>query len=49
MNSTPAFKQYKITMHFNYEPSFNGAFSRDNLPRIKKGVFVINFDDKQNK
>ena len=24
-----------ITEYFNYKPTFNGAFSRDNLPRIK--------------
>ena len=27
----------------------NSAFSRDNLPRIKNGAYVINLDDKQNK
>ena len=39
----------KITKHFNYKPRFNGVFSRDNLPRIKDGAYVINLDDKQNK
>ena len=28
---------------------FNSAFSRDNLPRIKDGAYVINFNDKQSK
>ena len=32
-----------------YEPRFNEVFSRDNLPRIKDGVYVINLDDKQSK
>ena len=39
----------KITNYFNYEPRFNGAFSRNNLPRIKNGVYVINLDDKNSK
>ena len=26
------------------EPRFNGVFSRDNLPKIKDGTYVINFD-----
>ena len=39
----------KITNYFNYEPRFNGTFSRNNLPRIKNGVYVINLDDKNSK
>ena len=31
---------------FNNEPRFNGVFSRDNLPRIEDGVYVVNLDDK---
>ena len=27
-----------ITKYFNYKPRFHGAFSRDNLPRIKDGA-----------
>ena len=27
----------------------NGAFSRNNLPRIKDGTYVINLDDKNSK
>ena len=30
----------EIPKYFNYEPRFNGGFSRDNLPRIKDGVYV---------
>ena len=36
-------------MYFNYKARFKVAFSRDNLPRIKDGAYVINFDDKQSK
>ena len=32
----------EITQYFNYEPRFNGVYSRDNLPRIKDGAHVIN-------
>ena len=39
----------KITNYFNCEPRFNGAFSRNNLPRIKHGANVINHDDKNSK
>ena len=39
----------EITNYFNYEPRFNGVFSRNNLPRIKDGAYVINLDDKNSK
>ena len=28
-----------------YEPKFNGVYSRDNLPKIKDGTYVINLDE----
>ena len=39
----------EITNYFNYEPRSNSAFSRDNLPRTKGGVFAINLDNKNSK
>ena len=27
---------------YQNEPRFNGVYSRDNLPKIKDGVYVIN-------
>ena len=36
----------KFAKYFNYEPGFNGAFLRHNLPRIKDGAYVINLLDK---
>ena len=33
----------------HYEPMSNNAFPRGNLTRIKDGVYVINFNDKQSK
>ena len=38
-----------MTKYFNYKPRFNGVFSRNNLPRIKDGTYLINFDDKKSK
>ena len=38
-----------ITNYFNYEPRFDGVLSRNNLSRIKVGVYVINLDDKYSK
>ena len=39
----------QITNYFNCKPRFNDIFSRNNLPRIKNGVYVINLDDKKSK
>ena len=35
--------------YFNYEPRFNGVFSRNNLPRIKDGAYATNLDDNNSK
>ena len=42
----PLSNNIDVTKHFNYEPRFNGVFSRNNLPRTKDGAYVINFNDK---
>ena len=39
----------EITNHFKYEVRINGVFSRNNLPRIKDGAYVINLDDRNSK
>ena len=39
----------EITNYFNYEPRFNGVFSRNTLPRIKDEPDVINLNDKKSK
>ena len=31
--------------YYKNEPRFNGAYSRDNLPKIKGGVYIINLDE----
>ena len=37
----------EITKCFNYERTFNGAFSRNNLPRIKDVAYIINLNDRK--
>ena len=39
----------EIVNYFNYEPRFNGASSRNNVPIIKDVAYVINLDDKNSK
>ena len=37
---------FKIQNYYQNEPRFNGAFSRNNLPKkLKDGVYVINLDE----
>ena len=36
---------FKIQKHYENEPTFNGVFSRDNIPeKLKDGAYVINLD-----
>ena len=36
---------FEIQKYYKNEPRFNGIFSRDNLPKIKDGVYVVNLDE----
>ena len=37
---------FEIQEYYKNEPRFNGAYSRDNLPKtIKNGAHVINLDE----
>ena len=36
---------FEIQKYYQNEPIFNGVYSRDNLPRIKDGAYVINLDE----
>ena len=38
-----------MNKYYNYEPKFNGVFSRDNLRRIIDGALFINLNEKQSK
>ena len=35
----------EIQKYNQNEPRFNGVYSRDNLPKIKDGAYVINLDE----
>ena len=36
---------FEIQKYYQNEPKFNGVSSRDNLPKIKDGAYVINLDE----
>ena len=36
---------FKIKKYYQNEPRFNGVYSRDNLPKIEDGTYVINLDE----
>ena len=36
---------FEIQKHYQNEPRFNGIYSRDNLPKVKDGAYVINHDE----
>ena len=38
-------KTFKIQNYYQNEPKFNGAHSKNNLPKIKAGVYVKNLDE----
>ena len=35
---------FEIQKYYQNKPKFNGAYSRNNLPKIKDGAYVINLD-----
>ena len=39
---------FEIQDYFNKEKRFNGVFSRNNLPKLKKGAYIINLDHRKN-
>ena len=36
---------FEIQKYCHNQPRFNGAYSRDNLPKIKDGAYAINLDE----
>ena len=36
---------FEIQKYYQDEPNFNGVCSRNNLPKIKDGAYVINLDE----
>ena len=39
---------FEIQDYFKNEKRFNGVFSRNNLPKLKKGAYAINLDHSKN-
>ena len=35
---------FEIQRYYQNKPKFNGVYSRNNLPKIKNGAYVINLD-----
>ena len=35
---------FEIQKYYENEPKFNGAYSRNNLSKIKDGVYIINLE-----
>ena len=42
------FTNIEITQYYASEPRFNRVYSRNNLPKIKKGAYVIKLDEYEN-
>ena len=38
-------KNIVIQKYYQNEPKFNGAYSRNNLPKIKDEAYIINLDE----
>ena len=36
---------FEIQKYYQNEPKFNGIYSRNSLPKIKGGVYVISLDE----
>ena len=36
---------FEIKKNYQYENTFKGVYSRDNLPKIKDGTYIINLDE----
>ena len=36
---------FQIQKYYQSEPRFSGVYSRDNLTKIKDGVYIINLDE----
>ena len=36
---------FETQKYYQNEPKFNGVYSRNNLPKIKDGAYVINLDE----
>ena len=41
---THPLKNFEIQKYYQNQSKFNGGYSRNNLPKIKDGQYVINLD-----
>ena len=41
----PKYYQNKPQLSLKNQPKFNGVYSKNNLPKIKDGSYVINLDE----
>ena len=39
------FNNFELQRYYQNEPQFNGVSSRNNLPKIKDGTYVINLEE----
>ena len=44
-NTASPFNEFWNTNYYQNEPKFNDVFSRDNIPKIKDGTYIINLDE----
>ena len=44
-NTASSFNKLEIHEYYQNEPKFNGIYSRNNLPKIKDGEYVINLSE----
>ena len=45
MPSPHPLANFEIQKYYKNKPRFNGVYSRDNLPKIKDGAYIINLDE----
>ena len=38
---------FEMQKYYQNEPKFNGVYSRNNLPKINDGAYVINLDESK--
>ena len=36
---------FEMQKYYQNEPKFNGVYSRNNVPKIKDGAYIINLDE----
>ena len=42
---TDPLRNFELKKYYQKEPKFNGVYSRNNLPKIKDGTYIINLDE----